>query len=202
MIRVYGLGSVVLLFSLDCCAPLNQSLGALGISHMNEALLFVPRALLVSPSANLGPHLGECGPRLHTHTHSPTLSSSQSLVPGTTWALPQSPPCLAADLLSSFLLIGVLFIISLSLLFGVVKVRPAQGWRGQEHTPSCCPEHPMALHVFIWRRCWSPMGLHNLPGYQGSFGVVGCILWTVSGAGSVEIKEKGWGKYGIQGKGL
>lgn len=61
MIRVYGLGSVVLLFSLDCCAPLNQSLGALGISHVNEALLFVPQALLVSPSANLGPHLGEEG---------------------------------------------------------------------------------------------------------------------------------------------
>lgn len=36
-------------------------------------------------------------------------------------------PCLSADLISSFLLIFMLFAISLSLLIGVIKVR---GWTG------------------------------------------------------------------------
>lgn len=126
--------------------------------------------------------------------------------PEPTETLPQSLPCLAADLLSSFLLIGVLFAISISLLYGVVKVRLVQGWRGQEQMPSCCPEYPTDLQMSIWeifRATPESVSFQYLfrcelqgagPGYQGGFGVAGysqeiCILWTMSRVGSFEIKE-------------
>lgn len=45
--------------------------------------------------------------------------------PGTSG--PHCSPCLSADLISSFLLIAMLFVISVSLLVGVVKVRALLG---------------------------------------------------------------------------
>lgn len=82
--------------------------------------------------------------------------------PEPTETLPQSLPCLAADLLSSFLLIGVLFAISISLLYGVVKVRLVQGRRGQEQTPSCCPEYPHRSSYIHLGESPLPVRLQNL----------------------------------------
>lgn len=82
--------------------------------------------------------------------------------PEPTETLPQSLPCLAADLLSSFLLIGVLFAISISLLYGVVKVRLVQGWRGQEQMPSCCTEYPHRSSYVHLGEIPLPVRLQNL----------------------------------------
>lgn len=54
--------------------------------------------------------------------------------------VPHYSPCLSADLISSFLLIAMLFVISVSLLVGVVKVRAPLGEGSQDlENPSCPP---------------------------------------------------------------
>lgn len=61
-------------------------------------------------------------------------------------------PCLSANLVSSFLLIAMLFVISLGLLIGVVKVRARSGQAsgcqdlGAGHDPSY-PPAPSSIHT-------------------------------------------------------
>lgn len=72
------------------------------------------------------------------HGHSAHTSGSQSVVLGTpgvgSWGhfrAPHRSLRLSAELISSFLLIAMLFIISLSLLVGVVKVSAGRGGEGE-----------------------------------------------------------------------
>lgn len=121
------------------------------------------------------------------HWHSAHTSGSQSMVLGTpgvgSWGhfrAPHCSLCLSAELISSFLLITMLFIISLSLLIGVVKVSAWSG-RGRgaricglARRPSCPPGSLLftptvwtALdagrwEVGIWRRSkLHPRNLHT-----------------------------------------
>ena len=96
----------------------------------------------LAPSLSQPPHqwLPKCGPwNLHG-------------VPGGTSGLLTAFPCLSANLVSSFLLITMLFVISLSLLIGVVKVRAWWGegtgvrtW-GLAGNPGC-PPAPLPVHT-------------------------------------------------------
>lgn len=83
--------------------------------------------------------------------------------------------CLSADLTSSFLLIIMLFVISLSLLIGVVKVRAwlGEGEGGQDvggrgRRPSC-PHAPNSL--LLGGQCWLLRGQE-----AGILGSLTCTL--------------------------
>lgn len=60
--------------------------------------------------------------------------------------------CLSADLVSSFLLIAMLFVISVSLLMGVVKVRAllGEGEGSQDLGSPSCPPAPLLVTSAGW----------------------------------------------------
>lgn len=94
--------------------------------------------------------------RLTVTTPTPVVPKLWSLEP--VWGCRGTPgpltvlPCLSANLVSSFLLIAMLFVISLGLLIGVVKVRARSGQAsgcqdlGAGHDPSY-PPAPSSIHT-------------------------------------------------------